>query len=68
VYESNMPVKAEGRPLTFQFAGKALQGAAPAAGARFPLVVVSNGYPGWIGFQRRWAVGLEMYQERGRHQ
>jgi hypothetical protein len=24
--------------------------------------------PPWIGFQRRWSVGLEMYHERGRNQ
>jgi predicted dienelactone hydrolase len=46
VYESNMPVKAEGVPRTFQFAGKALRDAAPVAGERYPLVVVSHGYPG----------------------
>jgi dienelactone hydrolase len=46
VYESNMPVKAEGVPGKFQFAGKALRDAAPVAGERFPLVVVSHGYPG----------------------
>ena len=33
-------------PATFEIAGKALRDAPPASGARFPLVVVSHGYPG----------------------
>ena len=48
VYDSNMPVKAEGAPRTFQCPGKALRDAAPVAGERFPLVVVSHGYPGTL--------------------
>jgi predicted dienelactone hydrolase len=34
-----------GSPV-FQIAGKALRDAAPVTGARFPLVIVSHGYPG----------------------
>lgn len=35
------------RPNTpFQFNGRAARDAAPAAGARYPLVIVSHGYPG----------------------
>jgi predicted dienelactone hydrolase len=33
-------------PGGFEFAGKALRGAAPLADRKFPLVVVSHGYPG----------------------
>jgi predicted dienelactone hydrolase len=47
VYE--MPVPGghgfAGSPV-FQIAGKALRDAAPVTGARFPLVIVSHGYPG----------------------
>ena len=46
-YESVMPGKlSPGIPKTFQTAGKALRNAAPATGERFPIVVVSHGYPG----------------------
>ncbi len=33
-------------PGTFEFPGKALRDAAPVAGQKFPLVIVSHGYPG----------------------
>src|ERR1035438_4288984 len=47
VYESPMPHSPQpGVPVTFQIAGKALRDAPPAAGQKFPLVVVSHGYPG----------------------
>lgn len=50
VYTSPMPgrtgVVPPGVPKSFQFAGKALRDAAPVKGKRFPLVVVSHGYPG----------------------
>jgi predicted dienelactone hydrolase len=50
VYESTMPGSPDrlppGVPKSFQFAGKALRDAAPTQGERFPLVVVSHGYPG----------------------
>src|SRR5579862_3332066 len=50
VYESAMPGSPDrlppGVPKSFQIAGKALRDAPPAVGERFPLVVVSHGYPG----------------------
>ncbi len=50
VYESAMPGSPDrlppGVPKSFQIAGKALRDAPPAQGERFPLVVVSHGYPG----------------------
>lgn len=46
-YESAMPgTPAPGAPKTFLVPGKALRDAPPAAGERFPLVIVSHGYPG----------------------
>ena len=49
-YESAMPGNPDrlppGMPKTFRIAGKALRDAAPVKGERFPLVVVSHGYPG----------------------
>ena len=46
-YESPMPgTPAAGAPKSFKVPGKALRDAPPAAGERFPLVVVSHGYPG----------------------
>ncbi len=44
-YVSAMP-NADDMSETFQIAGKALRDAPPLAGTRFPLVVVSHGYPG----------------------
>ena len=50
VYESAMPGSPDrlppGVPKTFRIAGKALRDAPPVKGERFPLVVVSHGYPG----------------------
>jgi predicted dienelactone hydrolase len=47
VYENAMPGKLpEGVPKTFETIGKAARDAAPVKGERFPLVVVSHGYPG----------------------
>lgn len=47
VYESGMPgTPAPGVPRTFLVPGKALRDAPPVTGSRFPLVVVSHGYPG----------------------
>lgn len=49
VYESSMPKPEElpaGVPKTFRIAGKALRDALPLRGSRFPLVIVSHGYPG----------------------
>ncbi len=48
VYESPMAGRAPrpGAPATFQIQGKALRDAAPKADEKFPLVVVSHGYPG----------------------
>jgi predicted dienelactone hydrolase len=46
-YESAMPGNpAPDVPRTFRIAGKALRDAPPLSGTRFPLVVVSHGYPG----------------------
>jgi len=46
-YESAMPgAPAPGVPKTFRIPGKALRDAPPAVGERFPLVIVSHGYPG----------------------
>ena len=46
-YESAMPgAPAADAPKTFRIPGKALRDAPPASGERFPLVVVSHGYPG----------------------
>jgi predicted dienelactone hydrolase len=45
VYRSALP-GAQNPPGTFETAGRALRDAAPVAGQRFPLVVVSHGYPG----------------------
>jgi predicted dienelactone hydrolase len=49
-YESAMPGNPDklppGMPKTFRIAGKALRDAPPVSGERFPLVVVSHGYPG----------------------
>ena len=56
VYTVPMPVApGPGVPATFQLPGKALRNAAPVSGERYPLVVVSHGYPGsrtfmsWLG-------------------
>lgn len=55
VYAVPMPVTAPGVPATFQLPGKALRDAPPTNGERYPLVVLSHGYPGsrtfmsWIG-------------------
>ena len=49
VYESSMPRPESlpaGVPKTFHIAGKALRDASPLQGQRFPLVIVSHGYPG----------------------
>jgi predicted dienelactone hydrolase len=47
LYESGMPgTPAPGVPKTFLVPGKALRDAPPVTGSRFPLVVVSHGYPG----------------------
>ncbi len=50
VYESAMPGSPDrlppGVPKSFQISGKALRDAAPVNGERFPLVIVSHGYPG----------------------
>jgi len=50
VYTSPMAGRPEripaSAPKTFQVLGKALRDAAPVKGERFPLVVVSHGYPG----------------------
>jgi predicted dienelactone hydrolase len=47
IYESAMPgTPAPDAPKTFRIPGKALRDASPASGERFPLVVVSHGYPG----------------------
>jgi len=46
-YESAMPgAPAPDVPKTFRIPGKALRDAPPAVGERFPLVIVSHGYPG----------------------
>jgi predicted dienelactone hydrolase len=46
-YESAMPgTPPADAPKTFRVPGKALRDAAPVSGARFPLVIVSHGYPG----------------------
>lgn len=49
VYESPMAGRAAprpGMPSTFQVLGKAKRDAAPLQGQKFPLVIVSHGYPG----------------------
>ncbi len=49
VYESPMVGRAAirpGMPSTFQIQGKAKRDAAPQKGQKFPLVIVSHGYPG----------------------
>ena len=50
VYQSSMSGRPDrqqaGTPASFEFAGKALRDAPPVTGNRFPLVVVSHGYPG----------------------
>ncbi|MCX6626526.1 MAG: hypothetical protein NTW28_02705 [Candidatus Solibacter sp.] len=47
IYESAMPgTPAPGAPKTFRIPGKALRDAPPVSGERFPLVIVSHGYPG----------------------
>ena len=48
VYESAMAgrVSRPGMPASFQIPGKALRDASPTTGQKFPLVVVSHGYPG----------------------
>ena len=46
-YESAMPgAPAPDVPRTFRVPGKAMRDAPPVSGQRFPLVVVSHGYPG----------------------
>jgi predicted dienelactone hydrolase len=46
-YESAMPgTPAADAPKTFRIPGKALRDASPVSGERFPLVIVSHGYPG----------------------
>jgi predicted dienelactone hydrolase len=46
-YESAMPGNpAPGVPATFRIAGKALRDAPGVSGEKFPLIVVSHGYPG----------------------
>ena len=56
VYTVPMPVApGPGVPVSFQLPGKALRDASPVTGERWPLVVVSHGYPGsrtfmsWLG-------------------
>ncbi|MDE3197085.1 MAG: dienelactone hydrolase, partial [Acidobacteriota bacterium] len=55
VYTVPMPVTGPNVPATFQLAGKALRDAQPVKGERYPLVVLSHGYPGsrtfmsWLG-------------------
>ena len=56
VYTVPMPVTpVPGVPATFQLPGKALRDAPPVKGERYPLVVLSHGYPGsrtflsWLG-------------------
>ena len=49
IYESPMVGRAAprpGMPSTFQIFGKAARDAAPRQGEKFPLVIVSHGYPG----------------------
>ena len=49
IYESPMAGRAAARPgipSTFQIPGKAKRDAAPRQGNKFPLVIVSHGYPG----------------------
>lgn len=47
VYDDAMPgTPPAGVPKTYQTAGKALRDAPPAKSERFPLVIVSHGYPG----------------------
>ncbi len=47
IYRSPMPRPAPaGQPQSFEIAGRALRDAPPASGERFPLVIVSHGYPG----------------------
>lgn len=49
VYESPMAGRSAGRPgvpTTFQIAGKAKRDAVPRQDGKFPLVIVSHGYPG----------------------
>ena len=47
VYESAMPgAPSPDVPKSFAIYGRALRDAPPVAGQRFPLVVVSHGYPG----------------------
>lgn len=47
IYESGMPgTPAADAPKTFRIPGQALRDAAPVNGERFPLVIVSHGYPG----------------------
>jgi dienelactone hydrolase len=47
VYQSAMPGSpAANAPKTFEIFGKALRDAPPVTGSRFPLVIVSHGYPG----------------------
>jgi predicted dienelactone hydrolase len=46
-YESAMPgTPAADAPRNFGIPGQALRDAAPVSGERFPLVIVSHGYPG----------------------
>jgi predicted dienelactone hydrolase len=47
IYESAMPgTPAPGGPKTFRIPGQAWRDAPPVSGERFPLVIVSHGYPG----------------------
>ena len=48
IYPSAMPGRAPrtSGPKGFEFPGKAARDAAPLAGQKFPLVIVSHGYPG----------------------
>jgi len=48
MYESPMVGRAArpGMPASFQFAGKALRDAKPKEGVKYPLIIVSHGYPG----------------------
>ncbi len=53
-YTGRLPFPAgripEGAPTTFEFQGRAARDAAPLAGSKYPLVVVSHGYGNWPTF------------------
>ncbi len=50
VYQAPLSVPSGAPPRTFELPGKALRDAPPVAGQRFPLVVVSHGFPGYGTF------------------